>query len=119
MNVYTKILYCDSGGSDKVYIVTVSQIANEYIVMTSWGARTASELTSKKKGAYEQEYRAIREAEKLVSKKRSDYRDAPKDLVIAGYKPSSVSTAFVLSDMSKKSDVAIGKAIPKGRNISL
>ncbi len=118
MNVFTKILYCDKGTSDKVYIVTVNKINNQFVVTTSWGARTDADGTSKIKGTYTNEYTAVSMAERLARKK-TDYRPHPDGLKIYWYKPDAVSIAQIAADSAQVATAVIKNNMPAGRKIKL
>lgn len=90
MNISRTILHYQDATSDKVYIVEVSKLtgAKPFVVMTTWGKRTAPRLSSQIKDTFTAEYQAIACARKLVEDKRrgkSAYKLAISGLVIPGF----------------------------------
>lgn len=88
-NILRTILHYQDATSDKVYIVEVNKLtgAKPYIVMTTWGKRSAPRLSSQIKAEFTSEYQAIGEARKLVDNKmrgKSAYKVAARGLTIAG-----------------------------------
>ena len=97
MNISRTILHYDDGSSDKVYIVDVNRLPSgekPYVVMTTWGRRTAPRLSNQIKDCFNTEREANRERDKLVHKKRTGrdaYQLALSKLTIPGL--ASLGTA--------------------------
>jgi len=89
MNIFRKILHCNKDGSDKVYIVEVNKVTDQFVVLVSWGRRTAPRLSNQIKCEVVRELEALRQAEKLVSAKqhgKDKYVLAKPSLDINGFK---------------------------------
>lgn len=87
MNILRKILHYQDSSSDKVYIIDINKIGQEYIVTATWGKRSAPRLSSQIKGEFHSEWQASNLAKKLIDDKKrgkSPYKDAAHNLTIDG-----------------------------------
>ncbi len=117
MNIQTDILHCNDDGSDKVYIVEVNEIKNNYTVTTIHGPRLAAVLNQRIIYDGANKYTAMETARKAVRKKQREYSIAPANLVIKGYNKTSNKLLSIVAD--NKVPKAAEQQLPTGRKISL
>ena len=99
MNLRRNILHYRDSTSDKVYIIEVNQLAGAkpYVVVATWGKRTAPRLNSQIKDAFTSQFSANALADKLVYDKqrgKDAYRPAAAGLEIPGLQQVSSIAAL-------------------------
>jgi predicted DNA-binding WGR domain protein len=126
MNLRRDILHYQDSTSDKVYIVEINQLTGTpkpYVVVATWGKRSATRLNSQIKETFSSLGEANSYANKLVYDKgrgRDAYQKATKGLIIPGLNQLSSITAVQAGITNSSSQVVnVSVEEPTRRKIKL
>lgn len=102
-NLSRTILHCTTGTSDKVYVLDINQLAGKvkkpYVVMTTWGPREATRLSSQIKDEFATVWEATSLVTKMVKDKgKAGYRTAAANLKIPGLKSLGLDLSKIVEN---------------------
>lgn len=88
-----RVLHYTGEGSDKVYIVDVTQTGKNFIVSVQWGKRTAASLTQKVELTTPYSMTAESHAARIANKKiAKGYKALQPGIAVAGLAGESIAT---------------------------